>query len=223
MSNHTDFDALLLHPGINVQFEKNPKNCKGGDLIILAGSKSVRNDLNWLIDMGWNDFINKHLRYDGKVMGICGGFQMLGAAIHDPEGIEGNKGSTNGLRLLEIETTLQVEKILQKVNGILTIDNTPVAGYEIHAGISQGEGLKNPVMMLEGKMEGAISSDNQIMGTYLHGLFDLSEACDVLLSWAGHKKQNSVNLEEKRELGINLITDTLEQNFDFDKLNDLIA
>jgi len=223
MSNHTDFDALALHPDINVHFEKDPQNCKGADLIILAGSKSVRDDLKWLIDMGWSDFINKHLRYDGKVMGICGGFQMLGLAIHDPEGVEGTAGSSNGLALLEIETTLQVEKYLQKVKGILTIDNTPITGYEIHAGISQGEGLKNSVMMLEGKKDGAYSNDNKVMGTYLHGLFDSAKACDVLLNWASYKKQNSVNLEEKRETGINVITDALEQNFDFDKLNKLMV
>ncbi len=223
ISNHTDFDALLLHPNITVQFEKDPTKCVGADLIILAGSKSVRDDLNWLNGMEWDDFINKHLRYGGKLIGICGGFQMLGKFIHDPDGIEGKAGSSRGLGLLDMETTLQAEKYLRKVSGFLTIDNTEIAGYEIHAGISQGEALKKPVMMLAGKADGALSDDNQVLGTYLHGLFDLPKACDALLNWAGYKHHHSINLDDVREAGINLITDALEANFDFKKLQEFVS
>jgi len=223
ISNHTDFDPLLLHPEINIQFEKDPANCTGADLIILAGSKSVQDDLNWFNEMGWDSFIKKHLRYGGKLIGICGGYQMLGMAIHDPDEVEGTAGSSQGLCLLDIETTLQTDKCLQKVSGFLTNDKTAISGYEIHAGISQGPALKNPVMILEGKAEGAFSHDNQVMGTYLHGLFDNPNACDVLLNWAGYKKQQAVNLDLKREAGINLITDALVSNFDFNKLNRVLT
>ncbi|MCK5190836.1 MAG: cobyric acid synthase, partial [Methylococcales bacterium] len=105
ISNHTDFDPLLLHPEITVQFVKDPADCLAADLVILPGSKSVRDDLSWLNEMGWGDFINKHLRYGGRLMGICGGFQMLGKVIHDPEGIEGKPGSSAGLDFLDMETT----------------------------------------------------------------------------------------------------------------------
>ncbi len=221
ISNHTDFDALLLHPGISVQFEKDPTQCTEADLIILAGSKSVRDDLDWLNKMGWEGFINKHLRYGGKLMGICGGFQMLGKFINDPEGIEGNAGSSEGLGLLDMKTTLQPIKSLRKVSGFLTLDSTEISGYEIHAGLSQGKALKKPVMVLDGEDDGAFSDDNQIMGTYLHGLFDSPKACDALLNWASYKQQQSICLDDLREAGINLITDTLEENFDFGRLNQI--
>jgi len=222
MSNHTDFDALLLQPDITVQFVKDPKECKEADLVILAGSKSVRQDLNWLKEKGWSKFINRHLRYGGKLIGICGGYQMLGQFIHDPMGVEGETGSSKGFGLLNIETTLQREKCLKQITGFITIDHSEVSGYEIHAGISQGQGLKKPLMILDKKPEGAISDDNQVMGTYLHGLFDSVDACNVLLNWSGYSKQQAINLDEKREAGINLITEALEEKFNFNKLNALL-
>jgi len=222
ISNHTDFDPLLLHPDITVQFEKDPAKCSGADLVILAGSKSVRDDLNWLNEMDWNNFINRHLRYGGKLIGICGGFQMLGKAIHDPDSIEGKAGSTDGLGLLDMGTVLQAEKCLQQVEGFLSFGDTAISGYEIHAGVTQGAALKKPVMWLAGKPDGAFSDDNQVLGTYLHGLFDSPKACDTLLAWAGYKKQNSVDLDNAREAGINLIADALEANFDFKKMQELI-
>ncbi len=218
ISNHTDFDPLLLHPEVTVQLAKDPADCLAAELVILPGSKSVRDDLKWFIDMGWGDFINKHLRYGGRLIGLCGGYQMLGKAIHDPEGIEGEPGSSTGLGFLDMETTLHAEKCLRKVSGFLSVDNSPVAGYEIHAGLTQGEALKKSVMTVEGNPEGAISEDNLVLGTYLHGLFDLPEASASLLNWAGCRIQQTVNLDEVREEGINLITDALEDSFDFDKL-----
>jgi adenosylcobyric acid synthase len=215
MSNHTDFDPLHLHPEVTVFMAKDPADCDAADLVILPGSKSVRDDLNWLEQTGWGHFINKHLRYGGKVIGVCGGFQMLGKCIHDPDGIEGKSGSSMGLGFLDMETTLQQNKCLRKTSGFLSVSNIPVCGYEIHAGITQGDALKKPVMNLEGKPDGAFSDDDQVMGTYLHGLFDKPEACQAFLAWAGCKTKESVNLDEAREAGINLITDALEENFDF--------
>jgi len=219
ISNHTDFDPLLLHPDINVQFEKDPAKCIAADLVILAGSKSVRDDLHWLKQKGWDDFINKHLRYGGRLLGICGGYQMLGDFVHDPQGIEGEAGSSAGLGFLDMQTTLQAQKCLQKVTGFLVLDDAPITGYEIHAGITQGKALSRPLMQLQGQAEGAISNDNQVMGSYLHGLFDSSKACDALLNWAGYKKQQAIDLDKRREQGIELITDALETHCDFDMLH----
>jgi adenosylcobyric acid synthase len=218
ISNHTDFDSLRLHPQVSVQFVKDPVECLAADLVILPGSKSVRDDLNWLKNMGWYGFINKHLRYGGKLIGLCGGYQMLGKVIHDPHGIEGKPGTSTGLGFLDIKTSLSVNKCLQKVSGFLSVDKIPVAGYEIHAGLTQGDALKRPVMTLDGKPEGAFSEDDLVLGTYLHGVFDLPNACDALLKWAGYKKLQAINLNEIREQGINLITDTLEQHYDFIRL-----
>lgn len=215
ISNHTDFDPLRLHPDLNVQFVKDPIDYDYADLIILPGSKSVRDDLAWLKEMGWDDTINKHLRYGGRLIGLCGGFQMLGKTIHDPKGVEGQPGSSFGLGFLEMETILNAKKHLQKIKGILADSQIPVAGYEIHAGTSQGLALKKPVMTINGKPEGAYSDDQLIMGTYLHGIFDQPQACQAILNWAGHVTEQAINLDDQREAGINLITNALEDNFDF--------
>ncbi|MCF6202782.1 MAG: cobyric acid synthase [Methylococcaceae bacterium] len=218
ISNHTDFDPLRLHPDLDVQFVKDPIDCHHADLIILPGSKSVRNDLAWLKEMGWEDIINKHLRYGGRLIGLCGGFQILGKTIHDPKGIEGQSGSSSGLNFLKMETTLNEKKHLQKIKGFLANSQIPVSGYEIHAGTSHGFALKKPVMTLNGKPEGAYSDDKLIMGTYLHGVFDHPEACQAILNWAGYVTEKTINLDDEREAGINLITNALEDNFDFSLL-----
>ncbi len=222
ISNHTDFDPLLLHPEVSVKFVKNPDDCKAADLVILPGSKSVRDDLHWLKEAGWDRFIDKHLRYDGRLIGLCGGYQMLGKAIHDSKGVEGKSGSSLGLNYLDMETTLTEKKCLRHVTGHLSLNNTPVSGYEIHAGVSQGIALNTPAMIVNGSNDGAFSKDNQIMGSYLHGLFDLPEACQALLSWAGCESQNALDIEEMREQGIELITQALEDNFDFATLQNCI-
>ena len=106
------------------------------DLIILPGSKSVCADLGWLREQGWELAIHRHLRYSGKLIGICGGFQMLGKLIHDPDGLEGIAGNTQGFAFFDMETTLKPEKLLRNTQGTLTLNNTTVTGYEIHAGIA---------------------------------------------------------------------------------------
>jgi len=121
-----------------------------------------------------------------------------------------------------MQTELQANKCLKKVEGVLTFIDTAISGYEIHAGISHGQALKKPMMMLAAKADGAISDDNQVMGTYLHGLFDSANACNEILHWAGYTKQQSINLDDRREQGINLITDALVDNFDFDKLQNTL-
>lgn len=222
MSNHTDFDPLLLHPQTSVRFLQDPAECGNTDLIILAGSKSVIDDMAWLFDMGWDGFINKHLRYGGKVIGLCGGFQMLGKKIHDPEGIEGERRSCDALGFLDMETILQGEKILQKVKGTLMINDCPVSAYEIHAGITTGNALNNPAMTIDGHSEGAFSKDNLVLGTYLHGLFDTPQAFQTLLNWAGCSVTETIDLEQEREAGINLFADTVERHFNFSLFNEVL-
>jgi adenosylcobyric acid synthase len=223
ISNHTDFDPLLLHPGVSLEFIRDVSQASGADLIILPGSKSVRDDLRWLREQGWEPVLNRHLRYGGKVLGICGGFQMLGENIHDPDQIEGTAGTSAGLGLLAVSTTLYPEKCLQQVTGVLNFAEAPVAGYEIHAGITTGPGLERALVKFSDRTDGAISEDGQVIGSYLHGLFDLPSACNALLNWAGVTEQQAVDYAALREAGINLLADSLEQYFDFAKLEQQLA
>ena len=212
MSNHTDFDVLRLNAAIDIQFCRNPELMSQADLIILPGSKSVRDDLAWLKESGWESVILRHLRYGGKLIGICGGYQMLGTMVHDPDGLEGQPGSSRGLGLLEMQTTLTQEKQLKLVIGQLLMSDACVKGYEIHAGVSEGQALLNPVIRMEnGEMEGCMSQDQQILGTYLHGFFDDPDACAALLQWAGAKSIQPVDFEALSEQGIELMAATVKQ------------
>ena len=222
ISNHTDFDPLRLHPQVDLQFIALDEDIPAADLIILPGSKSVRDDLSFLRDKGWVTAIERHLRYGGKLMGICGGFQMLGKWIHDPHGIEGEPGSVAGLGLFDMETTLQAEKQLRNVHGKLCINNADVSGYEIHAGVTSGAALNKPALHLEQNTDGAISEDNSIFATYLHGLFESPEACTALLEWAGLKATQFHDYHALREADINRVADMVEQHLDTDRLLSLL-
>jgi adenosylcobyric acid synthase len=218
IANHTDLDALRLHPQVNLQFVAAGQVKPEADVIILAGSKSVQSDLNWLKQQGWQEQINKHLRYGGKMIGICGGYQMLGKQLHDPLGIEGPAGTGEGLGLLDFETILEEQKQLTLVEGHFIWDDTPVSGYEIHMGISKGPALEHPAVQLKNKVDGVISEDKQIIGTYLHGLFDKESALHSLLSWAGLKDIQNFDYEALREQEINRLADEMQQHIDIDAL-----
>lgn len=222
ISNHTDFDPLRLHPQVDLQFITLDNEIPAADLIILPGSKSVRDDLTWLRKKGWVTMIERHLRYGGKLMGICGGFQMLGKWIHDPDGIEGEPGSIEGLSLFDMETTLEPKKQLRNVKGKLSIDNADVSGYEIHAGLTSGSALEKPALHLEQSTDGAISEDGSIFATYLHGLFESPSACNALLGWAGLKEVQSHDYHALREADINRVADMVEQHLDTDRLLSLL-
>lgn len=214
ISNHTDFDPLRLHPQVELQFIGPGEIIPPADLIILPGSKSVRADLAWLRAEGWETAIHRHLRYGGKLIGICGGFQMLGNLIHDPHGLEGDPGSTPGLGLLDLETTLQPEKQLRNVRGRLAIGDAAVSGYEIHAGTTSGAALRRPVVHLTHGSDGATSEDGLVLGTYLHGLFELPLACASMLAWAGLQDAQALEYDALREAAIDRLADAVEQHLD---------
>ena len=222
ISNHTDFDALRLHPQVDLIFVAPGQPIPACDLIILPGSKSVRADLATLRAHGWDDAIYKHLRYGGKVLGICGGFQMLGNTLNDPHGIEGEAGSSAGLKLLDIDTVLEKEKHLHRVQGTLTLNGESITGYEIHAGISSGEGLSRPMTKLDQRDDGAISADNRVSGTYLHGLFDDDGARTALLQWAGLKSVDNFDYHARREADIDRLADTCERYLNWAALDALL-
>ncbi|WP_313284753.1 cobyric acid synthase [Stutzerimonas kunmingensis] len=222
ISNHTDFDPLRLHPQVDLQFVGPGQPVPPADLIILPGSKSVRADLTWLRANGWEAAIQKHLRYGGKLLGICGGLQMLGTRIVDPLGLEGPAGESEALGLLDIDTVLEADKQLRNVTGRLLPGGVPVSGYEIHAGVSSGPALEQPAVQLDdGRCDGAISADGQVLGTYLHGLFEGPEVCAALLRWAGLDAVETVDYHALRERDIERLADLVETHLDTARLRAL--
>jgi len=215
ISNHTDFDALRLHPQVDLHYVGPDGDKPAADLIILPGSKNVRRDLQWLRDNGWDDAINRHLRYGGKIIGICGGYQMLGTQLSDLHGVEDNAGVSAGLGLLEMTTELKQHKQLRQVQGTLSLTGGKIEGYEIHCGASSGKALGSPVVTLDdGRTDGAISNDNQVLGTYLHGLFDHPDSSAALLAWAGLETLQIVDQREIRETQLNRLAAELEKHLD---------
>lgn len=229
MSNHTDFDTLRLHPDIDCQFifadPTTKKPLPACDLIILPGSKNVRADLDFLRDQGWHDDVAKHLRYGGKVLGICGGFQMLGQVINDPQGIEGQVGSSIGLGYFPFSTELKENKVLKNVSGTITLQGktAEISGYEIHAGISEFSQRVTPLMMLNNQEHGAVSADNQIAGSYLHGLLDDKDALHLVMSWLGQDIVESDDFDAIEDRAINRLADACEKYLAIDQIDAMLA
>lgn len=172
MANFTDFDALARH-GVVLHYLSRPRDLSPYDVLLLPGTKNTRGDLDWLRAEGWTEPISA---YGGRIIGLCGGYQMLGESISDPHGIEGEPGTTPGLGLLPLVTEMATEKTTVLVQGRL--GDLPVAGYEIHVG--QTVVRCPPLLMLDGtRPEGACSG--RVMGTYLHGLFDAEGVVEALL------------------------------------------
>jgi adenosylcobyric acid synthase len=172
IANFDDLDPLDAEPSVELVCVK-PGTALPGDaaLVILPGSKATIADLAAFRDAGFDIDLVAHLRRGGSVLGLCGGYQMLGRALHDPDGIEGESGTAQGLGLLEVETMLASEKRLEQVEGE-TSDGTSFAGYEMHMGVTEGPDRARPFAKLAGGIaEGAMSPDGRIIGTYIHGLF----------------------------------------------------
>lgn len=222
ISNHTDFDALALHPQVDLEFIKDSNKFTGCDLIILPGTKNVRQDLQWLITSGWHAILQTHLRYGGKVMGICGGLQMLGQAIHDPHGIEGDAGSSSALGYLDFETHLQPHKHLKNVTGIVIQENIAIKGYEIHAGESHGAAFKQPLFDLGTHQDGVMSADKLILGSYIHGIFDSTDMLSYLLNWAGLKESSQFDYVTHQHNEIQRLAETVEKVLSIDTLKKLL-
>ena len=223
LSNHNDFDPLRFHPDVDFTIVGANDPVPACDLIVLGGSKAVQADLDWLREMGWEEAIKRHLRYGGKLIGICGGLQMLGKQLNDPLGIEGAPGSAPGLGLMDYETTLAPEKRLENVSGTLTLPgNFPISGYRIHMGVTHGPALVRPSTTLEGQPEGAISEDGQVLATYCHGLFDMPDALNALLAWAGHKAEARFDPVARREHDLDRLADAVEQHMDLAKLAECV-
>lgn len=222
ISNHTDFDPLRLHPQVALTFVGPEQPIPAADVIILPGSKSTASDLAWLRRQGWDKAIQRHLRYGGKVLGICGGFQMLGEWVDDPDGLEGQPGKEAGLGLLPFTTRMVAGKQLRNVSGVTVTEGATVTGYEIHNGVSEGAALNSPLFTVDGRPEGAVSGDGQILGTYLHGLFDHPDGCQALLKQLGLVNGEQSDYQAHRERELDRLADMLEAHVDIEAVIALI-
>lgn len=172
ISNFDDLDPLRAEPGVRlVLVEPGQSIPRDADLVILPGSKSTRSDLAALRANGWDIDIQAHHRAGGKVLGLCGGYQMLGKSIADPHGIEGKSGQSDGLGLLNVNSLLTPNKLLRTETATHLASGQPISGYHMHMGETEGPDRSRPFAMVENTPEGANSPDGRVMGTYLHGLF----------------------------------------------------
>ncbi len=172
IANFDDLDPLFAEPEVALTLAARGAPLPAADLVILPGSKATRADLAALREEGWDIDILAHHRRGGAILGICGGFQMLGEEIADPDGIEGSAGASPGLGLFPLHTVLGQKKRLAEVAGHSLLDRTPVRGYEMHLGESRGAALARPLHRLaDGRGEGAVSPEGRVFGTYLHGIF----------------------------------------------------
>jgi len=172
VANFDDLDPLEAEPAVDLVRVRPGDALPGNaDLVILLGAKATISDLAALQNAGFHIDIAAHVRRGGRVLGLCGGYQMLGRTIRDPLGLEGSIGASDGLGLLDVETTLTGDKRLERVQGV-TSDGIPVCGYEMHMGLTEGPDRSRPFARLsDGSPEGAVSPDGRVVGTYIHGLF----------------------------------------------------
>ena len=187
IANFDDFDPLIAEPDVDFGFVPPGQALPGdADLVILPGTKATLADLAFLRAQGWDIDLAAHVRRGGRVLGICGGFQMLGRRVADPQGSEGPPGATEGLGLLEVETVLEGDKVLRPAAGRLASGDAAFEGYEIHIGRTTGPALQRPLLIRQdGAGEGAVSADGRVAGAYVHGLFNRAAARGALLAELG--------------------------------------
>jgi adenosylcobyric acid synthase len=221
IANFDDLDPLRAEPGVTLTLvqpgEPIPRNA---NLILLPGSKATRADLAALRNQGWDIDIRAHHRAGGLVLGICGGYQMLGRTIADPDGIEGPPGTSEGLGLLDLETILTPVKQLRSEAAIHVASGQPLAGYHMHMGVTEGHDRARPFARVGTEPEGAVSADGRVMGTYLHGLF----AADAFRqAFLGTAASPDLAYEAGIETVLYGLARHLEKHLDIDKLLALAA
>jgi adenosylcobyric acid synthase len=185
IANFDDFDPLRPEPDIDLVFVPPGRPLpRDAALIVIPGTKSTIADLEFMRSQGWDIDVLAHVRHGGRLLGICGGYQMLGRQVSDPDGIEGAPRTVPGLGLLDVETVMTGDKTLREVAGIM--GSAPFAGYEMHVGSTTGAGIARPLLRFrDGTFDGAVSPDGRIAGCYVHGLFGETAARAALISPLG--------------------------------------
>jgi adenosylcobyric acid synthase len=218
IANFDDLDPLRAEPGVELVFVRAGQALPGdAALVILPGSKATLADLAALRREGWDIDILAHCRRGGQVLGICGGYQMLGRTIADPAGLEGMPGTAPGLGLLDIDTVLGGEKRLGPARGTDLASGAAVAGYEMHLGVTTGPGLSRPMLRLGDRPEGAVGTDGRVAGCYLHGLFASDPFRRAFLSRLG-AAPGRFDYEAAIDDTLDRLADHLEAHLDLDRI-----
>ena len=215
IANFDDFDPLQSEPSVDLIYVAPGSPLPGdADLIIVPGSKATLSDLAFMRAQGWDIDIRAHVRRGGRVLGVCGGFQMLGRTVADPDRIEGEAGSAEGLGLLDIDTVLTGDKVLEPCRGRTLVGDGAYEGFEMHIGRTTGEGLTRPMLVREdGSGEGAVSADGRVSGCYVHRLFDSGEARTALLAELGVAAQ-AIDHRVCVDAALDEIAEALETHLD---------
>jgi adenosylcobyric acid synthase len=216
ISNFDDLDPLKLEPGVDLRMigPGQPIPAEAA-LVILPGSKATVADMRAMVAQGWDIDIKAHHRRGGAVLGLCGGYQMLGRTIADPDGVEGPAGAIKGLGLLDVETVLSGAKTLEAVCGRAL--EAAFDGYEMHMGRTDGPDCTRPFAMLDGRPDGAVSRDGQVMGSYVHGLLASTELRDALLRRIGGESAGA-DYDRSVEDALDEIAMLLEEHVDIDAM-----
>jgi adenosylcobyric acid synthase len=219
IANFDDLDPLVADGAIRVSLiEAGSPLPMDADLVLLPGSKSTIADLAFFCEQGWDIDLKALLRQGAKVMGLCGGYQMLGRMIHDPDGLEGQQGSVQGLGLLNVETTLAAKKTVTFADGVEQSTGADVSGYEIHLGQTQGDDCARPMIAFaDGRKDGAVSAKGNVMGCYMHGLFSKDGFRSAWLN-AETGSASSLVFDQVIEDGLNDLADHLERHVDLDAI-----
>jgi adenosylcobyric acid synthase len=222
ISNFDDFDPLRLELGVELVFVKPGEPIPGNaSLVILPGSKATIADLTTLREAGWDIDLKAHLRRGGHVLGICGGYQMLGTQLSDPDGIEGPAGAVAGLGLLDVETTLQGDKVLVEISGASADGKAPFKGYEMHVGRTTGAGCERPLLhFADGRKEGAVDASGRVAGCYVHGLFSDDRQRDHWLQRIAGRSSDLVYEADVDET-LDRLAAHIERHVDCDRLFEL--
>lgn len=222
IANFDDADPLRLEPGIDFQWAPPGQPLpRDADLIILFGTKSTIGDLAFLRAQGWDHDIIAHARSGGRVLGICGGYQMLGETISDPDGFDGPTGTVNGLGLLKVDTEMTAGKTIAQVTGTCARSGIALRGYEIHTGRTTGPDTERPFAMLSGQPDGARSADGMIEGTYLHGTFSADAFRRSWLQLIGVSSAGTSSYDARVDAALDQLADGVEASLDIDALFDL--
>ena len=218
MANFDDLDPLAQEEGVELVMLKAGRPIPGdAKLVIIPGSKSTRGDLLFIKQQRWDIDLHAHYRRGGHILGICGGFQMLGESILDPEGLDGPAGETNGLGFLKVITRMEAKKTMRKVQACHFSSGLDVKGYEIHLGKTSGIDCQRPFAKVDYKPEGARSQDDRVQGTYLHGLFHADDFRRLYLKGLGAPESHFM-YEETINKVLDQLADHIEKNLDVDSI-----
>jgi adenosylcobyric acid synthase len=218
IANFDDLDPLKLEPDIDLVMVRAGEAIPGdAALVIIPGSKSTRGDLAFLRAQGWDIDLLAHVRRGGHVLGLCGGYQMLGKSVADPEGIEGPAGETPGLGLLDVETIMTPQKSLTPVEATHAETGQSITAYEIHIGRTEGADTARPFARIAGAPDGAVSIDERVQGSYLHGLFASDSFRSAYLARLGIAASD-VRYRDRIEATLDALADHIEAHVDVEGL-----